>query len=78
MCKTLSAKYYQQNKERLGKKAHERYQYLSNKEKQKKQQYGCDLYENLSEDEKEKLVEYRKKIIEREKIPNYNYKKHLF
>ena len=61
MSKNLSAKYYQENKERLQKKARERYQNLSKEEKEKKQQYGCERYKNLSEDEKQKLVEYRKK-----------------
>ena len=32
MSKYLSAKYYQKNKERLQKKAHERYQNVSNRE----------------------------------------------
>ena len=32
MCKSLSAEYYQKNKERLLKKARERYQNLSKKE----------------------------------------------
>ena len=40
MSKNFSAKYYQENKERLQKKARERYQNLSKKEKEKKQQYG--------------------------------------
>ena len=31
------------------------------KKKKKKQQYGLERYKNLSEDEKQKLVEYRKK-----------------
>ena len=61
MSKTLSAKYYQENKERLQKKAFERYQNLSKEEKEKKQQYGCECYKNLAEDEKQNLVEYRKK-----------------
>ena len=61
MSKNLSAKYYQEYKERLQKKARERYQNLSKEEKEKKQQYGCERYKNLSEDEKQKLVEYRKK-----------------
>ena len=61
MPKVLSAKYYQENKERLQKKARERYQDLSKEEKEKKRQYGCERYKNLSEDEKNKLVEYRKK-----------------
>ena len=62
MSKILSAKYYQENKERLTKKAHKRYQNLCKKEKkEKKQQYGRKCNENLSKDEKQKLVEYRKK-----------------
>ena len=36
MSKTLSAKYYQENKEGLQKKAHERCQNLSKEEKEKK------------------------------------------
>ena len=32
--------------------------------KEEKQQYGREYYKNLSEDEKQKLVEYRKNIIE--------------
>ena len=70
---TSSAKYYQQDKESLQKKAREKYQNLS-KEK-KKQQYGCEPYKNLSEDEQNKLIEYRKNIIEAEKTCYYNYKK---
>ena len=35
MSQNLSAKYYQENKERLQKKAHERYQNLCKKEKEK-------------------------------------------
>ena len=53
MSKNLSAKHYQENKERLQKKAHERYQSPSKEEKGKKQQYGCERYKNLSEDEKQ-------------------------
>ena len=40
MSKNLSAKYYQENKEWLQKKAHETYQNLSKVEKEKKWQYG--------------------------------------
>ena len=50
--KTLSAKYYEENKERLQKKARERYQNLSREEKEKKQQYVRECYKNLSKDEK--------------------------
>ena len=31
------------------------------KEKKKRQQYGLERYKNLSDDEQQKLVEYRKK-----------------
>ena len=48
------------NKKRLQRKPHERYESLS-REKKRKRQYGCERYKNLPEDEKEKLVEYRKK-----------------
>ena len=65
MSKKLFAKYYQENKEKLQKKAPERYQNLSKEENEKKtkQKYGCESYKNLPENEKNTLVEYRKKII---------------
>ena len=53
MYKTLSAKYHQENKERLQQRACERYQNLSNEEKEKKQQYyGLECYKQISEDDK--------------------------
>ena len=55
MSKTLSAKYCRENKERLQKKARERYQNLSKEEKGKKGRFGREGYKNLSEDEKQKL-----------------------
>ena len=58
--KNLSAKYYQENKERLQRKACERYQNLSEEEKVKKCQHGFEHYKNLSGEEEQKLVEYRK------------------
>ena len=63
MFKNSSAKYYEENKRRLQKKGHGRYQSLSKEEKEKKQQYGYERYKNLSEDEKNKLGQYRKKVI---------------
>ena len=33
----------------------------------KKRQCGCEQYENLPKDDKQKLVEYRKKILQNEK-----------
>ena len=43
------------------KKACERCQNLSKEEKEKKRQQGRERYNNLPENEKQKLVEYRKK-----------------
>ena len=61
MSKNLSAKYHQENEERLQKKAWERYQNLSKEEEEIKRQYGRERYKNLPEDEKQNLVEYRTK-----------------
>ena len=50
-----SAKYYQDNKERLQKRTYERYQRFSNKEKEKKkQQHGREQYKILSRGRKAK------------------------
>ena len=57
--KDSSAKYYQNNKEILQKKLVKDIKVFI-KKKKKKQQYGCKGYKNLSEDEKQKLLEYRK------------------
>ena len=46
MSKNLTAKYYQGNKERLQKKAHERYKNLSEEVKEKKQQYSHESNKN--------------------------------
>ena len=64
MSKNLWTKFYQENKERLQKK-HVKYIiiFINNKNK-KKRQYGHKICKNLSEDEKQKLVEYIKNIIE--------------
>ena len=75
--KTLSAKYYQENKERLQKRELMIDIEIFLKKKQKRQ-YGRGCYENLSEDEKQKLVEYRTNTIEWRNMSNYNYKKHMF
>ena len=63
MSKNLSAKYYQENKERLQKKLVKNIKIFLKKKKKKKQQYDNECYKNLSQDEKCKLVEYRKKIL---------------
>ena len=67
--------YYQKktkNKEELSKKACERFQDLSDEEKDKKRQYACEWYRNLSEEEKDKKRQYvrewfQKNVIEDEK-----------
>ena len=51
MSKNSSAKYCQDSKERLQKKAREKYQSLS------KEQFGRERDKNISEDEKQKLVD---------------------
>ena len=61
MPKTLSAKYYQVNKKRLQKKACQRYQNLSKEEKK-----SGNIVVNVtkfSKDEKQKLVDYRGKML---------------
>ena len=64
MSKNLAAKYYQESKERLQKKAPERYQNLSKEEKEKRQQYGDERYKSLSKDEKKTWFSIEKNIIE--------------
>ena len=66
MSKNLAAKYYQQNKERLQKKACKRYQNISKEEKEKMPNFH-ERYKNLSKDEKQKLAEFRTNIISWEK-----------
>ena len=61
--KQLSTKNCQENKERLQKKLVKRYQNLFKEEIEEKQQYGQESYKNISGDGKNKLFEYRKKII---------------
>ena len=69
MSENSSAKYYQDNKERLQKKfVKDIIAFLKKKMQQKKQQYGRERYKNLPKDEKQKLVRYRKKYY---KMRNY-------
>ena len=49
MSKTLSAKFYQEIKERLQKKARERYQNLSKEEKEKKDNLVVNVTKSLRE-----------------------------
>ena len=62
--KHLSAKYYQKSKERLQRKL-------------VKDIIVYECYKNLSEDERTKLVQYRKNIRNWEKLTFYNYEKAL-
>lgn len=50
----MLTEYYQKNKERLQKKLHERYENLSEGEKNKKCQYAHEQYRNLSGEQNEK------------------------
>ena len=63
MSNNLSAKFYQQNKKILQKKAFKKYQNLSKYEKNKRQ-YGRERYKILSEDEEQNLLSMEKNIIE--------------
>ena len=49
---------YKKNKR--WKKAQERYPNLTEEEKEKEHQYYCELNKNLSEEQKQKLVDYRR------------------
>ena len=57
-----TAKYYQNDKERLQKRACERYQSLFKVEKEKKHQCSRERYKNPPEDEKQKLLSIEKNI----------------
>ena len=60
---TLSAKYYQENKEGLEKKACKRYQNYSKEEKEKKQYYGCEHYKIYQKLINKSLLNIEKNII---------------
>ena len=64
MSKNQSAKHYQENKEKLRRNLVKDVKIFL---QEKKPQYGCERYKNLSEDEKNKLVEYRKKYYKMRK-----------
>ena len=72
MSKTLSAKYYQENKERLQKKARKRYCNLSKEEKEKSGNMVVS-FKKISQKMKNKsLLSIEKNIIKREKKLYYN------
>ena len=51
--------YYENDKERLGEQARDKYRNLS-EEKNKKRQYGKSKYHNMSEEKKQRLKGYQK------------------
>ena len=63
MSKDSTSRYYPKYKQRIQiqKKSCERHQNLSKEEKSNKWEYGHEWYKNLSENKKQKLVEYTKK-----------------
>ena len=75
MCKDSSAKYYQNNKERLQEMSLEKYRSFFQRKKPKKLLNGRIIYKNLSENNKQKLVKYRKKYYEMRKNKNILQKK---
>ena len=75
MSKNLSAKCYQEHKEGLQKKLVKDTKISSKKKKkvwERSERYGFERYKNISEDEKQKLLEYTKNI-ELEKTLYYKY-----
>ena len=50
------------------KKPFETHQNLTQEEKEKKLKYGCGRYKNLSEDEKNTLVEYKTLYYDSKKV----------
>ena len=56
-------KYYQKHKRKLLKEACERYQNLSEEEKDRRHKKVQDRYKKLLEEQKQKLLEYMKKKI---------------
>ena len=71
MSKTLSAIYYQENKEILQKKYCERYQNLSKEEKQKNGNMVVNVIKVSQKMESTSLLSIEKNVIEWEKIPYY-------
>ena len=64
MPKNLSAKYDHENKERLQKKARERYQNLSKEEKEKNDNMVVNVIKISQKMKKKSLLGIQKKIIE--------------
>ena len=69
--------YYENDKERLGKQARDKYRNLSEEEKNKKREYGKSRYHNMSEEKKQRLKEHQKNYC-RAKISQYNNEQNSF
>ena len=69
--KDSAAKYHQDNKERLQKKAREIYQVLAKEKKEKKRQYKRRWFKSSPKYEKQRLVEYSRKCWKMIETPRY-------
>ena len=74
MYKNLSAKYYQENKETLQKKAHESYQ-IQRRKRKRSNNMVVNIKKISQKMRKINWLSIEKNIIEREKMLYYNYKK---
>ena len=59
--------YYEDDKERLGEQARDKYRNLSEEERNKKTEYGKNRYHNMSEEKKKRLKEYQQNCREAKK-----------
>ena len=75
MSENWSAKYCQENKEKLQKKARERYQNLAKEEKEKKNNLVVKVTKISQKRKNKSLLSIEKNIIVWEKISYYNYRK---
>ena len=64
--------YYENNKYRLRKEARGKQRNLSEKDKNKKGEYGKSRYHNMSEEKKQRLKEYQKNNREAKKSQSNN------
>ena len=75
MTRQASAKYYQKDNEKIFKSVLKGIKILQKKKRNKKGEYGLECCKNLSEDEKQKLVEHRKRYYEIQKITERTFNK---
>ena len=55
--------YYRNNRDKLKVKARDKYRELPDEQKKIKRQYGKDIYNNMSEEDNQRLKEYQKLIV---------------